>query len=168
MTKSSDELFELLNIIVPGVRDLQQPLDKTLTKIWPLIKKDIKIVKKQMSTIKDIVTAINDNEEIDDEEFAKWGKSLLKSGGPHYKKWVKALQSSPLQDLVNKIQLLNLDNLEEILDGNQMEVVKEIVAWTHTMFLLLVDMAEFETKHDNPNLFDGIVENFKWELDTTF
>ena len=121
-----------------------------------------------MRTIKDIVTAINDYEEINEEELVKWGKSLLKLGGPHYKKWLKALQASPLQDLIDKIQLLNLENLEEILEDNELDVAKEVVAWTHAMFLLLVDMAEFETKQEKPNLFDGIVEKFSKKLETTF
>ena len=49
-----------------------------------------------MPTLHEVFNSVANKEKSSIKKFARWGESLLKSGGPHLKKWMKAIKESPL------------------------------------------------------------------------
>ena len=96
----------------PGIKEIEIPLIQALEHIWPVLKEEPKILKKNMPIFKEILEAIRNETEIYDEKFVKWGTSLLKTYGPHLKKWIKVLREAPIQNLIDNINHLNVE-LEE-------------------------------------------------------
>ena len=86
--------------IVPGMEELQIPFAKTIENIWPILKKDPDIIQNMMPTLHDIFNSVANEKTISKKDFASWGKRLLKSGGPHLKKWGISTKESQSQDLI--------------------------------------------------------------------
>ena len=147
MSTSNDEFFDLMDKLVPGMKNLQKPMVKTLKNIWPIIKNDADIMEKQIDTWKEIVNAVLNDEKITDKEFAKWGRSLLKLSGPHINNGIQAIKESPVKELIENIEFLEFDNIEELLEEHQQEVFKEVVAFGHAMVMLFLraDLGEIKT-----------------------
>jgi hypothetical protein len=158
MPTSNDESFDLMDKLVPGMKNLQNPLVETLRNMWPIIKKDADIIEEQIDTWKEIVDAVLNNEKITDKEYAKWGKSLLKLSGPHINNGIKAIKKSPVKELIEQIELLEFENIEEILDEHQQVVFKEVVAFGHAMIMLMADLGGFETGTNYIGWIQGIMD----------
>ena len=75
-----------------------------------------------MPTLHEVFNSVANKEKISIKKFARWGESLLKSGGPHLKKWMKAIKESPIQNIIAKIALENLDQLEGYFEEYQLSM----------------------------------------------
>ena len=152
----------MMDELVPGMKDLQKPLLKTLENLWPILEEDPDIIEKQMPTLKEITNAVVEERHISDKEFAKWGNSLLHSGGSHLRKKIKAFKNSPIEELIEKIQALNFDNVEDFLEADQLEIFKGVVAWSNGMLMLMSELGEISKLQDDNDLgwFGGIMDTF--------
>ena len=146
--------------MLPGMKKLLVPLQDIMTNMWPLMKEELIVIEQQMETLREIITAIEGNKNVNDTTIIKWGNNFQKSLGPYYKKWVNALQKSPIQDLQKKIEVLDLDNLTEILDESQLNNVKEVLGWFHIMLARLQEIAEHGEVKENPGWFEELSKHF--------
>ena len=146
---TTDEVLGVLDKMVPGMQKLWDPLELTMINIWPLMRERNNIIEDQMDTLRDIITAIEENKNVDNSTVIEWGKDLLELGGEHYDQWVNALQASPLKDLREKLDLLNITNMKEILDESQMKGLTEFLLWGHAMLTLMHEISEHGNKFPN-------------------
>ena len=97
--KNLGELFDIAEEIVPGMKDLQAPIEKSWTLLHPLLKVNLAflvssfnpskkyifqdlpgVLEKLSPTLIEIRKAVQGKGEISDKQFAKWGKALVKDG----------------------------------------------------------------------------------------
>jgi len=143
---------------MPGMKEIWDPLKKTMRNIWPAMKEDVIFIKGQMDTLKDIIAAIDDDKKVNDTMIIKWGRALLQSGGPHFRMWVDALQASPLEELKEKLKLLDTDNIEGVLGKSKLSIVKEILVWFEDMLTLLQDIVEPQEAEETSWFFDKLID----------
>ena len=108
----------------------------------------------------EIINSVANKEKISKKKFAKWGKSLLKSGGTHLKMWMKAIKESPIQNLTANIALLNLDQLEDYLEEYQLNTFNDVVDWSQKMVGLMIELAGVEKPKSSQGWFKGIFDIF--------
>merc|ERR1712215_191628 len=95
--KSNDEFFSQMNDIVPGMKDLQIPLVSSFRRFWPIMKNDTAVITQIMPTLKEIINATVNNLNTTDDDFIKWGKSLLSKESPlynHIQLWINIITAS--------------------------------------------------------------------------
>ena len=131
--KNLGELFDIAEEIVPGMKDLQAPIEKSWKLLHPVLKVDLAfwqpqatllkniffqdlpdVVEKLTPTLIEIRKALQGDGDISDEQFAKWGKALVKDGRS-FAKWVAFLQT--LENLVFRKAIDNFIEapIEEII-----------------------------------------------------
>merc|ERR1712050_754175 len=91
--KTVDELFDLIEKILPGTKELQGPVVKTVKNFGPVFAESPDVLEKLLPTLKEIIAGGKD---ASDEKMKKWKKSLLEIGGPLLKKYFKAMKDSPI------------------------------------------------------------------------
>ena len=160
--KSNDEFFSQMNDIVPGMKDLQIPLVSSFRRFWPIMKNDTAVITQIMPTLKEIINATVNNLNTTDDDFIKWGKSLLSKESPlynHIQLWINAIKESPNQELIEKMQLLNMDKIKAYLEDYQMDMLKEIITWVQSVVVMLTG---FGGSADDGlgEWFRGVLENF--------
>merc|ERR1719154_498409 len=67
--KTADDLFDMLESMVPGMKKLQEPVVKTIKNFWPVAKDYPDVLEKMLPTLKDITRV----EKPTEAQFAKWG-----------------------------------------------------------------------------------------------
>ena len=158
---SKEDFFEMMNKIVPGMKQLQIPLAKTIENIWPILKKDPDIIQNMMPTLHDIFNSAANEKTISKKDFASWGKRLLKSGGPHLKKWGISTKESLIQDLIKKNHNLNL----YVLEYYQLKIFNDIVNWSQMMIGLMKDLVANEKPKSARGWFSRILKIFSSDDD---
>ena len=129
--KTVDELFDLGEMIVPGMKTIQDPLVKTMTNIWPVVQKGPDAMEEMAPTFKEIISDIK-TQDASDEDFIRWGQSLLDSGGELLRDWMKASEASPLSELLKTVGDLKLeDKISSFLEGDQLKTFLEIVEYVN-------------------------------------
>ena len=97
--KNMGELFDLAEEIVPGMKGLQAPIEKTWSLLHPVLKVNLAfnppqkyifqdlpdIAEKVSPTLIEIRKALQADGDISDEQFGKWGKALVQDGRPFAK-----------------------------------------------------------------------------------
>merc|ERR1712082_6273 len=110
------------------MKELQDPVVKTAKNLGPILAEIPDVLEKLMPTLKEIIAAVKDNADVPDETFIKWGKSLLKIGGPHLRKKFQAIEDSPISEILTKINGFKLDDkIGKLLEGGMKEKFNEIV-----------------------------------------
>ena len=151
-----------MNDIVPGMKDLQIPLVSSFRRFWPIMKNDTAVITQIMPTLKEIINATVNNLNTTDDDFIKWGKSLLGKESPlhnHIQLWINAIKESPNQELIEKMQLLNMDKIKAYLEDYQMDMLKEIITWVQSVVVMITG---FGGSADDGlgEWFRGVLENF--------
>ena len=155
----------MMDNIVPGMNQLQIQLAKTIENIWPILKKDPDIIQNMMPTLHEIFNSVANEKPISKKDYVSWGKRLLKSGGPHLKKWVISTKDSHIQDLIKKIHNLSLYVLEGSLEDYQLKIFNDIVNWSQMMIGLMKDLAANEKPKSARGWFSRILEIFSSDDD---
>ena len=120
--KTNDELFAILDKIIPGMKGLQKPIEMTIINFGPVMEDCPNVLEKLVPTLKEIISAVVRHKTVSDEEFIKFGKSLLDEGGQHLRDWAKATHASPLTELIQKIQNMKLTKkFAQLFEGDQLE-----------------------------------------------
>merc|ERR1712179_903318 len=129
--KNMDELFELLESFVPGMRQLQAPIQKTWSLLHPVLKDLPDVAEKVSPTLIEIRKALQADEDISDEQFAKWGKALVKDGRPFAKKAIDNFIEAPLEEIINKLESTGVvDKIKEFLGEEHKKMLDEAVDWS--------------------------------------
>ena len=153
---SAEERLEILEKMIPGMKDLWDPFKKTMQNIWPVIKNKKDVIENLMDTFRDILVAVERNKEVNDTDIIEWGKALRESGGQHFLMWAKAIQDSPIKDLQKAIQMLDLGNLEKCLDAPQINMLQEVRTWALAMLTVMQEFAEKVKPQENLGWFDQL------------
>ena len=103
MPKNMDEIFDMLEKFVPGMKQLQPLLEKTWKLMDPVMKvfslqnkKEHHIIaqhskewpavsQKMLPTLMEIFKSLQKDEKVTDEQYAKWGKALIKDNRKFFK-----------------------------------------------------------------------------------
>merc|ERR1719341_3202231 len=126
--KNMDELFELLESFVPGMRQLQAPIQKTWSLLHPVLKDLPEVAEKVSPTLIEIRKALQGDQDISDEQFAKWGKALVKDGKPFAKKAIDNFIEAPLEDIIKAKDII-VPKIKEFLGEEHKRMLDEAVAW---------------------------------------
>ena len=162
-----DELFDMLDKIIPGMKGLHKPIEMTIDNFGPVLQDCPNVLEKLVPTFKEIIDAVVKDKTISDEEFIKFGKSLLAEGGQHLRDWAKATHDSPLAELLRKIQKLQMaKRFVQILEGDQFEAFLQFVEWIKRMVKQLADIAGLENNENEENVCSKVSTVVKVETTT--
>merc|ERR1719341_1444698 len=129
--KNMDELFELLESFVPGMRQLQAPIQKTWSLLHPVLKDLPDVAEKVLPTLIEIRKALQADEDISDEQFAKWGTALVKDGRPFAKKAIDNFIEAPIEDIIKGFEDSGVvDKIKEFLGEEHKRMLDEAVDWS--------------------------------------
>merc|ERR1719244_637338 len=143
--KTADELFDLLEKIVPGFKEMQKPIIDTLNTFWPVMKKGPDVLIKLVPTLKEMINAVEGGKDIPDDDFAKWGKSLMKTGGELAKESIGALKSSPFGELKDKFKALGLaEKLSKLMPAEWKTQIGEGVEFVTKYLEFTAELAKAE------------------------
>merc|ERR1719222_798968 len=137
-----DNIFNILDGVVPGVKGLQDDLVETIKIISPYTMmgpKDAPILKK-------ILKIVASGKETTDEEFISVGKSITKVGGPFLLSLVEGLKMAPLQSINDKLKAMNLKAVAaKFLQGHLLNMVENGI---DTLFSILNDLINIVSAHE--------------------
>ena len=139
---------------LPGMKEFLIPVADTIENVWPVLNQEPKIIEEMMPVYKEVIKAIMNEEKISDKKFANWGKSFVDIRGPHLRNWIKALEESPIQNLIDKSQLLNFDKVEVFLKKKQLRMFKEVGSWIKNMMEVLQDLITIKTPENGAGWFE--------------
>ena len=114
-------------------------LAETISHFWPVFKEFPSILNKMMPIIKEIIETHQNNTDISDDVFVKWGNTLLHKWGPHLKLWIKALKQSPIKSFIKNVKRLEID-----LDENKMDNIEEVLTWIEEMSEVMIELTDKE------------------------
>ena len=127
------------------LKGLQKPIEMTINNFGPVLHDCSDVLEKLAPTFKEIIDAVVKQKTVSDDEFIKFGKSLLDEGGEHLRDWAKATHASPLSELLRKIQNMKLaERFAKILEGDQLKKFNQFVDWVKNMMMQLADIAGLE------------------------
>jgi len=136
-----DKIFDLGEMIVPGVKAMKGEITTTVNNILPVLTEFPTVMKKLLPTLKEIVVIFNSYKQPSEDQMVKWGKAIYKEGGEHIRNWIKAGKQSPLQSLHKKFVALNLkDKAEEYLTGETLLKLQKAVDSFADFSQLLIDL----------------------------
>ena len=96
-------------------------------------------------TFKEIIDAVVKDRPVSDDEFIKFGKSLLDEGGQHLRDWAKTTHASPLAELLQKIRKLKMaERFAQFFEGDQLGAFTKSVEWVIRMVKQMADIAGLE------------------------
>merc|ERR1719431_2184922 len=116
---SVDNIFNLLDALVPGIKGLQADLVKIFNIIRErkLISHLPEVMRKKIPTLKKILGIIASGKEPTEKEYISLGKSLNKIGGPYVKDLMEGLKEAPLQSLHDKLEgITSVTATDTVLD----------------------------------------------------
>jgi len=129
--KNLGELFDLAEEIVPGMKALQAPIEKTWKLLHPILKDLPGVAKKLTPTFIEIRKALQGDDDISDEQFAKWGKALVKDGRPFAKKAIDNFIEAPLEEIIKKLEDSGVvKKIKEFLSEEHKKMLDEALDWT--------------------------------------
>ena len=127
------------------MKGLQKPIENTCKNFGPVLHDCPDVLEKLVPTFKEIIDVVVKVKTVSDDEFIKFGKSLLDEGGQHLRDWSKATHASPLSELLRKIQNLKLaERFTQFVEGDQLETFIQFVEWVKNMMKQLADIAGLE------------------------
>eukprot|EP00091_Calanus_sinicus_P023790 TRINITY_DN8232_c0_g1_i1.p2 TRINITY_DN8232_c0_g1~~TRINITY_DN8232_c0_g1_i1.p2 ORF type:complete len:213 (+),score=62.96 TRINITY_DN8232_c0_g1_i1:79-717(+) len=140
LPKTFVELFDLAEMLLPGMKTIQDPLIKTITNMWPVLDKAPGALEEMAPTFKEIISDVK-TQDASDEDFIRWGKSLLDSGGELLRDWMKASEASPISELIKTVHELKLvDKIKSFLEGDQLATFLHVVSWVNRMVKSMADI----------------------------
>jgi len=129
--KNMGELFDLAEEIVPGMKALQAPIEKTWKLLHPVLKDLPGVAEKLTPTFIEIRKALQGDGDISDEQFAKWGKALVKDGRPFAKKAIDNFIEAPLEEIIKKLEESGVvKKIKEFLSEQHKKMLDEALDWT--------------------------------------
>jgi len=131
--KNTDEFFDIAEEIVPGMKALQAPVEETWLLLQPVLLELPDVAEKVTPTLIEIRKEVQGDAEISDENFVKWGKSLVSEGRPFAKKALDNFVAAPLEDIAKKLGSSGVvSKIKEFL-GEDLSGIDEAVAWLEQM-----------------------------------
>ena len=139
----------MLDKIIPGMKGLQKPIEMTINNFGPVLHDCPDVLEKLAPTFKEIIDAVVKDRTVSDDEFIKFGKSLLDEGGQHLRDWAKATHASPLAELLQKIQKLKMaERFAQFFEGDQLGAFTKFVEWIIRMVKQMADIAGLENNEN--------------------
>ena len=138
--KSFDEVFDILELVAPGVNKTQAPLVKTAKNFLPILEQFPDVIKALTPTLNEIVKSVASGKEPVQKSFARWGRSLWAEGGKITVDAIKAAKASPLNKLIKLIKKMKVEDLlSKFLEGDKLKVVLGIQDWAMEMIETAID-----------------------------
>merc|ERR1719175_360080 len=117
--KNTEEFFDMAEEIVPGMKALQAPAEKTWSLLQPALLELPDVAEKVTPTLIEIRKEVQGDVKISDKKFLKWGKSLVSEGRPFAKKALDNFVAAPLEDIAKKLGASSaVSKIKEFLGEN--------------------------------------------------
>merc|ERR1712002_569843 len=141
-----DNIFNILDTVLPGVKGLQDDLLETIK----IIGTYILMGPKDVPTIKKMLKIVASGKEPTDEEFISVGKSITKVGGPFLLSLVEGLKSAPLKSIHDKLEAMDLKAMAaEFLQEHPRKMAENVV---DMLFSMLKDLINIVSAHEKRGL----------------
>merc|ERR1719244_285128 len=109
LPKDVKGVLNLLNFVVPGVKNLEKELSAVLIMIEPLINKAPGVLEKLTPTVTEIAESVWAKKEATEDEILKWAKALVDK--EYKQEWIRVLIKPEIETLLDKAAELKLSEL---------------------------------------------------------